>query len=86
MSDRSFIRPVRIPGKRVVLTKGMIEESQNPYSKYEAILTEPEMQEAPGGDNPAKIPGGVSQTSRLASGEDLRDNSAGLETLRESGE
>ena len=28
MSDRSFIRPVRIPGKRFVLTKGMIEESQ----------------------------------------------------------
>ena len=29
MSDRSFIRPVRIPGKRFVLTKGMIEEAQN---------------------------------------------------------
>ena len=28
MSDRSFIRPIRIPGKRFVLTKGMIEESQ----------------------------------------------------------
>ena len=28
MSDRSFIRPVRIPGKRFVLTKNMIEESQ----------------------------------------------------------
>ena len=28
MSGRSFIRPVRIPGKRFVLTKGMIEESQ----------------------------------------------------------
>ena len=28
MSDRSFIRPIRIPGKRFVLTKNMIEESQ----------------------------------------------------------
>ena len=28
MSDKSFIRPVRIPGKRFVLTKNMIEESQ----------------------------------------------------------
>jgi hypothetical protein len=28
MSDGSFIRPVRIPGKRFVLTKSMIEESQ----------------------------------------------------------
>ena len=28
MSDGSFIRPVRIPGKRFVLTKNMIEESQ----------------------------------------------------------
>ena len=24
MSDRSFIRPIRIPGKRFVITKGMI--------------------------------------------------------------
>ena len=29
MSDKSFIRPVRIPGKRFVLTKGMIEEAQS---------------------------------------------------------
>ena len=29
MSDRSFIRPIRIPGKRFVLTKNMIEEAQN---------------------------------------------------------
>ena len=29
MSDRSFIRPIRIPGKRFVLTKNMIEESQS---------------------------------------------------------
>ena len=65
---------------------GLMEESQNAYSKYEAILNEPELQEATGGDNPANIPGGVSQTSKLASGEDLRDNSAGLESLRESGE
>ena len=36
MSDRSFLRPARIPGKRFVLTKGMIEESQ----RHEAI-TEP---------------------------------------------
>ena len=28
MSDRSFIRPIRIPGKRFVLTKNMIQESQ----------------------------------------------------------
>ena len=28
MSDKSFIRPVRIPGKRFVLTKNMILESQ----------------------------------------------------------
>tara|TARA_Y100001938_G_scaffold86795_1_gene119086 strand:+ start:51 stop:557 length:507 start_codon:yes stop_codon:yes gene_type:complete len=28
MSDKSFIRPVKIPGKRFVLTKSMIEESQ----------------------------------------------------------
>ena len=28
MSDRSFLRPARIPGKRFVLTKGMIEEAQ----------------------------------------------------------
>ena len=28
MSNGSFIRPIRIPGKRFVLTKGMIEESQ----------------------------------------------------------
>tara|TARA_Y100000034_G_scaffold93174_1_gene112744 strand:+ start:189 stop:716 length:528 start_codon:yes stop_codon:yes gene_type:complete len=28
MADNSFIRPVRIPGKRMVLTKSMIEESQ----------------------------------------------------------
>jgi len=28
MSDRSFIRPIRIPGKRMVLTRGMLEESQ----------------------------------------------------------
>ena len=65
---------------------GLIEESQKAYSKYEAILNEPELQEAPGGDNPANIPGGVSHTSKLANGEDLRDNSAGLESLRESGE
>ena len=65
---------------------GLMEESQNAYSKYEAILNEPELQQAAGGDNPSNIPGGVSQTSKLASGEDLRDNSAGLESLRESGE
>ena len=29
MSDRSFIRPIRIPGKRFVLTKNMIEEAQS---------------------------------------------------------
>ena len=29
MADKkSFIRPVRIPGKRMVITKGMIEEAQ----------------------------------------------------------
>ena len=64
----------------------MLVANQNAYSKYEAILNEPELQETAGGDNPANIPGGVSQTSKLASGEDLRDNSAGLESLRESGE
>ena len=64
----------------------LIEESQNAYSKYEAIVNEPEpQQQAPGGDNPSNIPGGVSQTSKLASGSDLREDSAGLESLRESG-
>ena len=63
-----------------------MEESQNAFSRYEAILNEPESQDSSAGDNPANIPGGVSQTSKLASGEDLRDNSAGLESLRESGE
>ena len=29
MSDRSFIRPIRIPGKRFVLTKNMILEAQS---------------------------------------------------------
>ena len=63
-----------------------MEESQNAFSKYEAILNEPESQDSPVGDNPANIPGGVSQTSKLASGEDLRENSAGLESLRDSSE
>ena len=66
---------------------GLMEESQNAYSKYEAILNGPESQEqAPGGDNPSNIPGGVSQTNKVASGSDLREDSAGLESLRESSE
>ena len=64
---------------------GLMEESQNAFSKYEAILNAPELEQAPGGDNPSNIPGGVSQTSKLASGSDLREDSAGLESLRESG-
>ena len=28
MSDKSFIRPIRVPGRRYVLTKSMIEEAQ----------------------------------------------------------
>ena len=37
MCDKSFIRPVRIPGKRSVLTKGMIEKAQtNTKSAMEA--------------------------------------------------
>ena len=64
---------------------GLMEESQNAFSKYEAILNAPEPEQAPGGDNPSNIPGGVSQTSKLASGSDLREDSAGLESLRESG-
>ena len=63
-----------------------MEESQHAYRKYAAIDNEAELQQATGGDKTAIIPGGAAQTSKLASGEDLRDNSAGLESLRESGE
>ncbi len=63
-----------------------MEESQNAYRKNEAIVNEPELQQAPGGDNPSNIPGGVSQTNKVASGSDLREDSAGLESLRDSSE
>ena len=62
---------------------GLIEESQNAYNKYESIMNGPEAS-GPVDENPANIPGGVSQTSKLASGADLREDSAGLESLRES--
>ncbi len=58
-----------------------MEESQNAYRKYEAILEGPELQQSHGGENPSNIPGGVSQTSKLAGGGKLQDNAAGLETL-----
>ena len=65
---------------------GLMEESQKAYSKYEALMNASELEQAPGGDNPSNIPGGVSQTSKLATGGDMREDSAGLESLRDVSE
>jgi len=65
---------------------GLMEESQKAFSKYEALMNDSELAQAPGGDNPSNIPGGVSQTSKLATGGDMREDSAGLESLRDVSE
>jgi hypothetical protein len=62
---------------------GLMEDSQNAYKKYEALMEGPALV-ATGGENPANIPGGVSQTSKYAGGGDMEGNAPGMETLTDT--
>ncbi|MZH46928.1 MAG: tetratricopeptide repeat protein, partial [Nitrospinae bacterium] len=63
---------------------GLMDDSQEAYKKYEALMNEPEPVATEGGDNPANIPGGVSQTSKYAGGGSMEGNAPGMESLADA--
>jgi Flp pilus assembly protein TadD len=63
---------------------GRFEDAQEAYASYEKLMKGMEAGEGdPGsaGENPANIPGGVSQTGGYAGGGDMSGNAPGMETL-----
>ena len=62
---------------------GLMEDSQNAYRKYEALMEAPALASsgATEGENPSNIPGGVSQTGGYAGGGDMDGNAPGMEAL-----
>jgi tetratricopeptide (TPR) repeat protein len=57
---------------------GRMDDAQEAYKKYEALMNQESQAE-----KHSSIPGGVSPTNQLASGQNLDDGDAGLEGLKD---
>jgi hypothetical protein len=56
---------------------GRMEDAQEAFRKYESLMSEGSQT-----DSQTNIPGGVSQTGQLASGENMDTASPGMEELK----